>query len=297
MRILLTGSHGQLGAELRLTLDGQGELVAVGRSDCDLADSAALHRLLERARPDVIVNAAAYTAVDRAETEVDRSFAVNAGAPGLMGEWAAAKGVLVVHYSSDYVFDGRKASPYLEDDPTDPLGVYGRSKLEGEHRLRHSGARHLVLRTSWVAGAHGGNFARTILRLAGEQATLRVVADQIGAPTTTGLIAQVTRTLIARARAEPDRPLGLYHLAAAGETSWYEYARLVVRTAHEAGFALRATPDAIVPIRAAEYPLPARRPANSRLDTRRLREHFGIELPDWQAGIRHLVAELAESNR
>jgi dTDP-4-dehydrorhamnose reductase len=234
--------------------------------------------------PTVIVNAAAYTAVDRAEAEPERAAAVNRDAVALIAEEAARLGASVVHYSTDYVFDGSKAGWYTEDDPTHPLGVYGRSKWEGEEALRLSGVPHLILRTSWVVGAHGANFAKTMLRLAATHDTLRVVVDQVGAPTSTSLIAEVTHTLLHRIETDGAThvPFGTYHLAAAGETSWHAYAQFVFAVAG-------LDPDRVHPITTAEYPTPARRPANSRLDTSRLRDTFDLALPDWRVGVRELV--------
>ena len=283
MKILLTGSGGQLGFELCRSLAPLGQLVAVGHAECDLADEAALRARIREVKPEVIVNAAAYTAVDKAESEAALAAAINARAPGVIGEEAARLGACVVHFSSDYVFDGTKASPYVEEDQTHPLSVYGASKLDGERALQGSGARHLIFRTSWVAGAHGNNFAKTILRLAAERDTLAVVADQFGVPTSTTLLAETTAQLLERMQREgPDRfAFGLYHLVPSGETNWHEYARLVVGEALLAGKPLKLRAQDIKAITSAEYPLPAKRPANSRLDTTRLRRNFDLKLPTW----------------
>jgi dTDP-4-dehydrorhamnose reductase len=294
MRILLTGMNGQLGFELRRALAPLGEVVAVGQADCDLADADALRTLVRRVAPGVIVNPAAYTAVDRAESDEATARAVNAVAPGVLGEEAARLGALVVHYSTDYVFDGRKDGAYTEDDAPAPQSVYGSTKLAGERALAAATAHHLILRTSWVVGAHGGNFAKTMLRLAAERDQLKVVADQFGAPTSAALLADVTAQLVGQYRRADGAsfPYGTYHVCASGATSWHEYARFVVRAALDAGKELKATPDSVLPLATAEYPTPARRPANSRLDTARLRDTFGLYLPPWQDGVRHVLAQL-----
>lgn len=287
MRILLTGANGQLGHELQRWLAPLGSLVACTRADCDLERPDQLREVIRRVAPAIIVNPAAYTAVDRAESEPARAAAVNRDAVVVLAEEAKRIGATIIHYSTDYVFDGSKVGWYGEDDAPAPLGVYGRTKWEGEAALRASGVPHLILRTSWVVGTHGANFARTMLRLATTNETLRVVADQIGAPTSTPLISEVTAALVRRLAAEgADRfPFGTYHLAAAGETSWHDYARFVFA---EAGL----DPARVHPITTAEYPTPARRPANSRLDTTRLRSTFGVALPAWSEGVREVVRAL-----
>ena len=291
MKILLTGSNGQVGFELQRSLAPVGELIAVDRAGCDLADEAALRHLIRSLRPDVIVNAAAYTAVDRAEADAATAIAVNARAPGVMGDEAARLGACVVHFSTDYVFDGTKPSPYTESDATNPQSVYGRSKRDGELALQRSCGSHLILRASWVVGAHGNNFAKTILRLAMERDTLGVVADQFGVPTPASVLADVTGELLSRSAGEGRAafPFGLYHLVPAGETSWHQYACFVLEQAQAAGHALKVTADRIRPLATAEYPTAARRPLNSRLDTSRIRAAFGLQLPDWQAAIRTVL--------
>ena len=231
MKILLTGRNGQLGWALQRSLAPLGELVALGHDECDLVDVPALRACLRRVAPDVIVNAAAYTAVDKAETETDLAHKVNAIAPGVIGEEARRLDAAVVHYSSDYVFDGTQAAPYVEDDPTHPLSAYGRSKRDGELALEASGARHLIFRSSWVVGAHGNNFAKTILRLAAERDRLGVVADQFGVPTPATLLARITAELLARVSgdASADFPYGLYHLVPSGRTCWHAYSCQQVR--------------------------------------------------------------------
>lgn len=296
MKILLTGKHGQVGFELQRALAPLAEIVAVGHAECDLAQPDALRRLIREVAPQIIVNAAAYTAVDKAESEPALAQAINADAPCLMGEEAKRLGALVVHYSTDYVFDGRKAGAYTEDDAPNPLNVYGQSKLAGERALIASGARHLIFRTSWVFGAHGGNFVKTILRLAAERDTLRVVADQFGAPTSAALIADVTAQILGQyiracRPASADFGYGLYHLVAAGRTSWHEYAQEIVRAALAGGRPLRLRPEDVQAIATADYPLPAKRPANSCLETAKLRKTFGLVLADWRQGLQHVITQ------
>ncbi|MGY2487104.1 dTDP-4-dehydrorhamnose reductase [Cupriavidus sp. CP313] len=292
---LVTGSNGQVGFELRRSLAPLGRVVALDRAGCDLASPDAVRRVVRDLRPDVIVNPAAYTAVDKAETEAELAFAINGAAVGILAEEAKALGSLLVHYSTDYVFDGTKHGAYTESDPVNPGSVYGKSKLAGEQAIAASGAQALVFRTCWVAGAHGGNFAKTMLRLGQERDSLRVIADQFGAPTTAALIADVTAQIVARHWLTPARDVlavGIYHLAAAGETTWHAYATEVLRYAKARGVALKADPENIEAIPGTAYPLPAPRPSNSRLDTTRLRETFGIHLPDWQQGIHLLLDQI-----
>ena len=294
MKILLTGRNGQVGFELQRALAPLGQVHAVDSGDCNLADADALRALVRKLQPQVIVNPAAYTAVDRAESDAQQAMAVNAVAPGVLGEEAERLGASVIHYSTDYVFDGRKATPYVESDAPAPLGAYGRSKLDGERALAQSTARHLILRTSWVVGAHGSNFAKTMLRLAAERDELRVVSDQLGAPTSAALIADLTAHLVRqlqRPGTEPF-PYGLYHATASGETNWCDYARFVIGYALRTGHALRVTPNEVHPIGSDQYPTAARRPANSRLDTALFRSTFGLELPHWQEGLGHVLQQI-----
>lgn len=286
MRILLFGANGQVGHALRTSLAPLGEVVCTTRSGqleggvpCEIADfddPASLPALVERIAPDVVVNAAAYTAVDRAEQEPEAAFRANAEAPGAIAAACARRGALLVHYSTDYVFDGTATRPYREDDPTAPLGVYGASKLAGEDAVRGSGARHMVFRTAWVYAAHGRNFLRTMLRLAGERDELRVVADQVGTPTSARLIAEVT----ARALQVPDVAPGLWHLTATGRTSWHGFAQAIIEDASARGM-LSARP-AVTAITTEEFPTPARRPAFSCLDTSALASAFEVRLPGWR---------------
>ena len=276
MRILLTGAGGQVGGELKSTLAALGEVQALRRAEVDLGDTDAIRRVVRAANPDTIVNAAAYTAVDKAESERDAAFAVNAVAPGVLAEEAKRNGALLVHYSTDYVFDGTKPSPYVEQDAPNPINVYGESKLEGERAIAASGCRYLILRTSWVYGPRGSNFMLTMLRLAKERPELRVVDDQVGAPTSSLEIARATAQLL--------RPgaHGLYHLAAAGQTSWCGFARAILE---RAGI---ATP--VIAIRTEDYPTAARRPRNSRLDCSRLRADFGVTLAPWDEALAETMA-------
>lgn len=294
MRILLTGKRGQVGFELQRALAPLGELCLVDYADCDLADASAISVLVRSVKPDLIVNPAAYTAVDKAESEPELAHAVNAVAPGVLGEEAAKLGAWVVHYSTDYVFDGTKPGLYTEDDLTNPQSVYGRTKRDGEIALEATGARHLIFRTSWVVGAQGKNFAKTILRLALERERLNVVADQYGVPTSAALLADVTALLVRQRQREGDDnfPFGLYHLVPGGETTWCEYARFVLSEALAAGRSVKLLPDAIRAIPSSDYPTTAKRPANSRLDTTKLRRGFGLELPEWQSGVRHMLQQI-----
>lgn len=299
MKILLTGRNGQVGFELLRALAPLGEVVAVDQADCDLANPEAIRALVRAVRPGIIVNPAAHTAVDKAEAEPALAQAINGVAPGVFGEEAAKIDALVVHYSTDYVFDGARAGFYTEDDAPNPQSVYGKTKLAGERALQASGARCLIFRTSWVFGAHGANFAKTMLRLAAERTALKVVADQFGAPTSAALIADITAQVLGQYLRRPAStefpssfPFGLYHLVAGGSTTWHEYAQAVVRAAQAAGKPLKLGPDDIQAITTAEYPLPAPRPANSCLDTTRLRNTFGLCLPDWRQGLQHVLAQL-----
>ncbi|MCR5891536.1 MULTISPECIES: dTDP-4-dehydrorhamnose reductase [Burkholderia] len=292
-RILISGANGQVGFELCRSLAPLGAVSALTRQDMDLGKADSILAVLDRERPDVIVNPAAYTAVDKAESEPDVARAINGTAPGVMAEWAAAHGAMIVHYSTDYVFSGSGTTAYRESDPTDPQSIYGTTKWEGEQAVRNSGCRHLILRTSWVVGAHGANFLKTILRLAGERDQLKIVADQVGAPTSASLIADVTAHLVARQGQQPDAfGYGTYHLAASGETTWHEYACHVVASAERRGLALKLKSKDIQPIATHEYPLPATRPANSRLDCGKLTSAFGLHLPNWRLGVDHVFSEI-----
>mgnify|MGYP000958987867 CR=1 FL=1 len=296
MKIVLLGPNGQLGWELRRSLAPLGELIALprlaadGTPSGDLSQPDALVATLRQLRPDVVVNAAAHTAVDKAESEEALARTINAVAPGAVAQVVAELGGWLLHYSTDYVFDGSGNAPRDEDAATGPQSVYGRTKLEGEQHIRASGCRHLIFRTSWVHAARGGNFARTMLRLAAEREALTVIDDQIGAPTGADLLADISAHALRQAVREPAVG-GLYHAVAAGETSWCGYARHVLAFARARGVALRAGPEAVQPIPTSSYPTPARRPLNSRLDTGRLCRTFGLELPDWRLGVDRMLAE------
>ncbi|MBJ9898548.1 dTDP-4-dehydrorhamnose reductase [Burkholderia cenocepacia] len=293
LRILVTGANGQVGFELRRALAPLASIAALTRHDMDLGNPANIVSALDYYRPDLIVNAAAYTAVDKAESEPEQAHAINTVAPCIIAEWAAAQNALLVHYSTDYVFEGIGTNAYREDDETNPQSIYGTTKRNGEDAIRHVMASHLILRTSWVVGAHGGNFLKTILRLARERDQLRIVADQIGAPTSAALIADVTAQMIARYFADREHfAFGTYHLAASGETNWCEYARHVVELAEARGIELKLRASDIQPITTQEYPLPAKRPANSRLDCGKLTRAFGLLLPDWRSGINYVFDQL-----
>lgn len=293
MKILLTGKDGQVGFELQRALAPLGEIVAVDLAECDLSNFEAVRQLVRDVRPEVIVNPAAYTAVDKAETDRDLAVAVNAVAPGIFGEEAAKLGAFVIHYSTDYVFDGTKQGAYVEADATNPQSVYGMTKQNGELALQAVNPRYLILRTSWVVGAHGGNFAKTMLRLAADRDSLSVVADQWGVPTSAALLADLAAHLIRQQRSNPESfPYGIYHCVAGGETNWCDYARFVIGAAIKAGKPLKVQPEAIKPITTADYPTPAKRPANSRLDTRKFRDTFGLELPPWQVGLDHILRQI-----
>jgi dTDP-4-dehydrorhamnose reductase len=297
MTILLLGANGQVGRELRAALAPLAPLALATRNGClddgsqciaaDLADPASLASALDAAGADVIVNAAAWTAVDGAEDQSDLADRINHHAVGEIAAWAARHAARVVHYSTDYVFDGRARRPYREDDATAPLGVYGRSKLAGEEALRASGAAHTVLRTAWVHAAHGHNFLLTMLRLARERDELRVVADQIGAPTPATLIAAVTAALLS---CDDDRD-GTWHLCSAGQCSWFEFACAIMAGAQAAGLIAQA--PRVTPIATADHPTAAARPAYSILDCGKLQRDFGLDLPDWRHGLAGTIADLA----
>lgn len=296
MRIVLLGANGQVGWELQRSLAPLGALVAVQRSGpdghcADLLEPAAIAGTVEALAPDVIVNAAAYTAVDAAESDPARAHTVNAESPAALASVAARTGAWLVQYSTDYVFDGSGQAAWNETSPTAPLNVYGHSKLAGEDAIRASGCRHLIFRTSWVFSARGGNFAKTMLRLASERGRLTVIDDQVGAPTGADLLADVTAHAL-RAAMRHAALGGTYHVAAAGTTTWYGYARLVVDWARAKGQPLRLAEGALVPIATADYPTPARRPLNSRLDCRHLESTFDLRLPNWQQGVERMLEEV-----
>jgi len=295
MKLLLLGKNGQVGWELQRALAPLGEVVGLDFDSvpvaADFSRPESLRALVREVRPDVIVNAAAHTAVDKAESEPELVLAINGSAPGVLAEEAASSGAWLLHYSTDYIFDGSGDQPRSEDAPTGPLSVYGRTKLEGERAIRASGCRHLILRTSWVYGARGGNFARTMLRLAAERDRLSVIDDQIGAPTGADLLADLSAHMLRAAQLAPALS-GTYHAVADGETSWHGYARFVIEWARAHGMPIKVAPEAVLPVPTTAYPTPARRPLNSRLSTAKLRRAFGLALPHWQSGVERLLTEI-----
>ena len=287
MKILINGQHGQVSQELQRHLSHLGELVVLGREQLDLAQPEQIRQQVQRIRPDLIINAAAHTAVDQAESEPQLAFAINASAPGILAEQALELGVPLIHYSTDYVFDGSKPAPYTEDDAPNPLGVYGKSKLAGEQAISAVQGQHLILRTSWVYSTHGRNFLLTMQRLLQEKPEMRIVADQIGAPTWAGTIARGTLALIERWQAGNAGAWGTYHLTAQGETSWFGFAQAIGAALREQG-----KPCAnLLPIPSSAYPTPAARPLNSRLDCSRLQREWGVSQADWQTALRECLAE------
>lgn len=289
MRILISGQHGQVSRELQLRLGTVGELVVLGRDQLDLAQPQQIRQQVQRVRPDLIINAAAHTAVDQAESEPELAFAINAAGPGILAEEALALGIPLIHYSTDYVFDGSKTEPYNEADAPNPLGVYGKSKLAGEQAITEVQGQHLILRTSWVYSTHGRNFLLTMQHLLQEKPEMRIVADQIGAPTWAGTIASSTLALIERWHAGQAGAWGTYHLTAQGETSWFGFAHAIGEALREQG-----KPCAnLLPIPSSDYPTPAARPLNSRLDCSRLQREWSVSQPDWQTALRECLAEQA----
>jgi dTDP-4-dehydrorhamnose reductase len=294
LKILLFGANGQVGWELQRSLSPLSEVIALNRHSTelcgDLANLAGITKTIANVRPDVIVNAAAYTAVDKAEADTETAQLINATAPGAMAEAASAVGALLVHYSTDYVFDGNGNKPWLESDATGPLNVYGGTKLQGEQRIVSSCAKHLIFRTSWVYAARGGNFAKTMLRLAQERETLNVINDQFGAPTGADLLADVTAHAIRQVLNRPE-VAGIYHAAAAGETTWFDYAKHVVAQSIQARTAPEIIVKTINPVATIAFPAAAKRPHNSRLNTGKLERTFGLTLPPWQLGVNRMLKE------
>jgi dTDP-4-dehydrorhamnose reductase len=297
MKILLFGKNGQVGWELQRSLAPLGEVIALAsgsRELCgDFTNLEGIAQTIRAVAPDIIVNAAAHTAVDQAESEPELARTLNALAPGVLAHEALRSGAWLVHYSTDYVFDGSGDRPWLETDPAGPLNVYGQTKLEGETAIRCSGCKHLIFRTSWVYAARGGNFAQTMLRLARERDRLSVIHDQIGAPTGADLLADVTAHALRTARQRPELG-GLYHLVASGQTSWYDYALFVIDHARQAGIDIKVAPESIHPVPTSAFPTAARRPLNSRLNSRKLQTTFGLHLPHWQDGITRMLTEVLE---
>jgi len=295
MKILVTGKNGQVGHELMKTLAPLGEVVGVDVKECDLAQSAAIDALLERVRPDIIINPAAYTEVDKAESEPTIAHAVNAQAPKLLARYAARRNIPIIHFSTDYVFDGKKDGPYSEEDEANPRSVYGKTKWLGEDAVRKLAAKHIIIRTSWVFGSHGVNFLKTMLKLAQERDKLSVVSDQYGAPTSAKMLAEAVAQIVTELN-EPGsyRKYGTYNIVARGETSWHGYASLVVEKATGLGLDIKISPKDIKPILSKDYPMPAPRPSNSRLDTSKVSTVFSVRLPKWQDEVESVIKELVK---
>ncbi len=294
MKILLFGKNGQVGWELQRSLAPLGEVIALGSDSqdyCgDFTNLQSLAETVQKIKPDIIVNAAAHTAVDKAESETELAQTINTDAPALLAREAKNLNAWLIHYSTDYVFDGSGTKPWIETDPTAPLGVYGATKLAGEQAIQASGCKHLIFRTSWVYGARGNNFAKTMLRLAQERDSLSIINDQIGAPTGADLLADVTAHAIRTMQSKKELS-GLYHLVSSGETSWHGYARYVIDTAQKMGQELKTSTESINPVPTSAFPTPAERPKNSRLNTDKLQRNFGLNLPEWQTGVARMLSE------
>lgn len=298
MKILLFGANGQVGWELQRSLCTLGALSIHGKDSVDFKNSESLTKLVHKEKPDIIINAAAYTAVDQAETDIEAAYKINAEAMQTLSEVAKKISACMIHYSTDYVFDGKKTGRYTEGDLTNPQSIYGKSKRDGELAITGSGCKYFIFRTSWVFSSRGNNFAKTMIKLARERDELKVVADQFGAPTSAELIADVTAQLVYQLRQQPafaDQHSGIYNLVASGEASWYEFAKYVLGKASSLGFSLRIKPAEIAAISTAEFPRPAARPANSRMDTQKLQSLLDIDLPHWQFHVERMVTEFIES--
>lgn len=293
MRILVTGKNGQVGHELHRSLAPLGEVIAVDVEDCDLTDTAAIVALVEKVKPDLIVNPAAYTAVDKAESETEIACAINAIAPKVLAAQANLFHIPIIHYSTDYIFDGAKDGIYFEDDPANPQSIYGKTKWLGEKNVRAMCPQHVILRTSWVFGAHGGNFLKTILKLAQERDELKIIADQFGAPTSARLLADSTAEIAKQLlSSDGKQKAGTYHLVASGETTWYGYASKVVELANQLGVKTKLAAKDVQPIPTEAYPLPAPRPKNSKLSTQKIQETFGINIPDWTVDVETVLKQV-----
>ena len=299
MNILVTGGSGQVGFELQRTLSPFGAILATGRQELDLADSQAIERYLEQHQPDCIVNAAAYTAVDRAESEPDLAHALNAGLPATLAQYAAAKNIWLVHYSSDYVYPGTGTAPWTEESETGPLSTYGQTKLAGDQAIQASGAKHLIFRTSWVYSARGNNFMKTMLRLGAEKETLNIVNDQHGSPTPARLIAQVTALALYRVfqADQPQQYQGIYHLAPRGTTHWHEFAQAIFEAAAGQGTQLKIRPENVHGIPTRDYPTPAARPLNSRMGLDKLEQTFSLQLPEWRGQLQQTLTEYLQTRQ
>ena len=295
MKILLFGKHGQVGWELNRSLLPLGEIVALGRADADFSNPETLRKIVRNIRPDVIVNAAAYTAVDKAETEEGVATIINSVAPGILAEEAREINALLIHYSTDYVFDGSKSGPYVETDTPNPVNAYGRSKLAGEKMISLNECDYLILRTSWVYAARGNNFLKTIMRLANEKKELRIVADQCGSPTSARSIADATAHVIIKAQHERQVGMfssGIYHLCASGKTTWYEFSSSIIQRISQFADERSIVTERVLPIATEDYPLPALRPANSQLDSSLFMAHFGLIMPNWQDAMMLCIEEV-----
>lgn len=294
MKILLLGAKGQLGHELNRTLTNIGQVKACSRKDLNVENRDAIVQLVAEYKPQVIVNATAYTAVDKAESESDLAFKINNDACKMLAEEALKRGINLIHYSTDYVFDGRQKQPYSEDDETNPINVYGASKLAGERSIINSGCNHLIFRTTWVIGRDGNNFAKTILKLSGERETLNIIDDQFGVPATTAFISQITSLAIEAMIAGEDWPRGIYNLVPNGQTTWYGIARLIVDHARESGIELALRKNGLIAIPTLQYPTPAKRPMYSGLDNSKLEQQIQFLIPDWETALKPVVKEIIE---
>lgn len=291
-KILITGKNSQVGFELQRSHQSLGEIVAVDIEDCDLGDASAIVDLVERVNPSLIVNPAAYTAVDKAESEPEVAYTINATAPKVLAAQANLLHIPIIHYSTDYVFDGTKQGCYFEDDPVNPQSIYGKTKWQGEKNVRSMCPQHIIIRTSWVFGEHGGNFLKTILKLARERETLKIIADQVGAPTSAKLLADSTALIVRQLLNGETAKFGTYHLVAGGEATWHSYATKVVALANQFGVATKVKANDIEPIPTEAYPLPAYRPKNSRLSTDKIKAAFGIEINDWSLDVEQVLKKV-----
>lgn len=291
-KILLLGKDGQVGWELQRALAPLGEVIAIGRGDCDLADTSQIVSLVERVRPGAIVNPAGYTNVDKAESEVEMAYAINATAPKVLAAQANLLHIPIIHFSTDYVFDGEKCTPYTEEDTPNPLSIYGKTKWQGEKNVAAMCARHVIIRTSWAFGLHGNNFLKAILGFARERSELKVVSDQFGAPTSACLLADATAEVLMQLFSDETGKYGTYHLAGGGETTWHGYALKIVQLANQLGMKTKIQAEDIQPIPTEKYPLPAQRPRSSRLNTQKIQEAFGIRIPHWSVEVEDVLKKI-----
>jgi dTDP-4-dehydrorhamnose reductase len=292
MKILLTGSNGQVGFELQKKLGALGQVIATDREELDLTDSDAIKKFINQTKPDIIINPAAYTAVDKAESEPDLAYLINTFLPEVLAVKARELDILLVHFSTDYVFDGLKKEAYVETDQTNPLSVYGKTKCESEEKIR-SHSKHIILRTSWVFGSHGNNFLKTILKLIQQKDSINIVSDQCGSPASTSMLANVVYKIVDQILKDPNfKDYGTYHVTNEGETNWFEYASFIANEAIQLGFNVRCLPDQIHSILSSEYPTAARRPLNSRLNCEKLKKTFMLELPHWESEVKKVLREI-----